>query len=166
MRKSFLLFALLPLAPIQANAQKNQIFAGYSAMLMEARPSGLTFINGWQGAYTYNISDFLGITADSSGDYGEVDSSRINFHTYLAGPEVRFVLPRHYTPFVQALFGESRESFQAIVTNKFSFSVGAGLDYEASKGVALRLIQLNFITGNFTQSSPESRLSTGIVFRF
>lgn len=158
--------ALFFLFPMMANAQKSDAFLGYSSQLMEARPSGFAFIHGWEGSYEYNVTEYLGLTADVSGNYGSVVNSRMNFHSYLFGPQLHFDLPRHFAPFVQTLIGESRESYQGIVTKKFSFSLGAGLDYRASPIIAIRLIQWNFITGNFTQSSAESRFSSGIVFRF
>jgi hypothetical protein len=166
MRRAALLVGVFLLVPLTAHAQKNEIFAGYSFQVMEARPSGFAVINGWEGSYTYKLSDFFGITADASGDYGTVVNSRMNFHSYLAGPQVQIPLARHFAPFVHALFGASRESFQGFITKKFSFADGGGLDYRASESFSVRLIQVDFITGNFTQSSPESRFSTGIVFRF
>lgn len=168
MRKSTCLcgIAFLLIFPLKANAQKSDVFPGYSSQLMEARPSGFAFIHGWGGSYTYNVSEYFGLTADLSGNYGSVVNSRMNFHSYLFGPQLHFDLPRHFAPLVQTLFGESRESYQGIVTKKFSFSLGGGLDYRASQNIAIRLVQWNFITGNFTQSSAESRFSSGIVLRF
>lgn len=168
MRKSICLCvtAFFLLFPLIANAQKSDVFVGYSSQLMEARPSGFAFIHGWEGSYAYNVSEYFGIAADVSGNYGTVVNSRMNFHSYLIGPQLHIELPRHFSPLIQTLFGESRESYQGIVTRKFSFSLGGGLDYRASQNIAIRLVQWNFITGNFTQSSAESRFSSGIVFRF
>lgn len=166
MRKAVLFMGVFLLLPLGAQAQKNEIFAGYSFERMEAHPSSMNFINGWEGSYTYNWTTFLGFTGDFSGDYGTVLNSRMNFHSYLIGPQVRIPLPRHFSPFVHALFGWSRESFQGIITRKSTSSVGGGMDFRVSQGFSFRLIQADFITGNFTQSSPESRFSTGIVLRF
>lgn len=166
MRKAALLVGIFLLVPLAAQAQKNEIFAGYSFQVMEAHPSGFAVINGWEGSYTYKVSSYFGITADASGDYGTVVNSRMNFHSYLFGPQVQISLSRHFAPFAHALFGVSRESFQSFTTNKFSFADGGGVDYRISESFSIRLIQADFITGNFTQSSPESRFSTGIVLRF
>jgi len=90
----------------------------------------------------------------------------MNFHSYLFGPQVQIPFPHNLTPLVHVLFGISRESFQGVITDKPSWGVGGGLDYRATQNISFRLIEADFITGNFTQSSPESRFSTGIVFRF
>jgi hypothetical protein len=166
MRKIALLVGIFLFVPLIARAQKNEIFAGYSFQPMEVHPSSMSLINGWEGSYAYNISPFLGFTADFSGLYGTLYNSHMNFHSYLFGPQAQISLPRHFKPFVHVLLGWSRESLQSVITRKFSVGVGGGMDYRASDNISLRLIQVDFITGNFTQSSPESRFSTGIVFHF
>ncbi|HEV2488773.1 MAG TPA: hypothetical protein VGT03_03110 [Candidatus Acidoferrales bacterium] len=166
MCKAALLAGILLFVPLAAHAQKNEIFAGYSFLRMEAHPSNMNLIGGWEGSYTYQLSSFYGINADASGDYGTVLNSRMNFHSYLIGPQIHIPLPRHFSPFVHLRFGWSRLSFQGIITDKFTSNVGGGMDYRASDSISFRLIEADFITGNFTQSSPESRFSTGIVFRF
>lgn len=166
MRKAALLVGMFLFVPLPAHAQKNDLFAGYSFMRMEAHPSSMAFINGWEASYTYQRWTYLGFNGDVSGDYGTVLNSRMNFHSYLIGPQVHIPLPRHFSPFVHLRFGWSRLSFQGVITDKFTSNVGGGMDYRASDNISFRLIEADFITGNFTQSSPESRFSTGIVFRF
>lgn len=166
MRKAALLVGMFLLVPLAAHAQKNELFVGYSFMRMEAHPSSMNFIGGWEGSYTYQPWTYLGFTGDVSGDYGTVLNSRMNFHSYLFGPQVQIPLPHNLSPLVHVLFGVSRESLQGIISHKFSSSVGGGLDYRALDHISFRLIEADFITGNFTQSSPESRFSTGVVFRF
>src|SRR5579864_1956761 len=135
MRKAALLLGLFLLVPLTARAQKNEIFAGYSFQVMEARPSGFALINGWEGSYTYKFSEFLGISGDVSGDYGTVLNSRMNFHSYLIGPQIQLPLPRNFTPFVDARFGWSRLSFQGLLTRKFTFNAGGGMDYKVTKNI-------------------------------
>lgn len=166
MRKAAILVATILLIPLATRAQKSEAFTGYSFQVMEARLDSFAVINGWDISYTYKVSDFLGISTNASGNYGTVLRSRMNFHSYLVGPQVQFPLPRNLSPFAHARLGWSRESFQNIITSHFSFNLGGGIDYRASKSFSVRLIEADFITGNFTQSSPESRFSTGIVFRF
>ena len=163
MRKSTCLcgIAFLLLFPLKANAQKSDVFLGYSSQLMEARPSGFAFMHGWEGSYTYNVSEYFGLTADLSGNYGSVVNSRMNFHSYLFGPQLHFDLPRHFAPLVQTLFGESRESYQGFVTKKFSFSLGGAstiglpklLRFGWSNGISLRETSLNLPPNRY--SPPE-----------
>ncbi|HEV2299581.1 MAG TPA: hypothetical protein VGR72_13830 [Candidatus Acidoferrales bacterium] len=166
MQRSAVLLTIFLLAPHIARAQKNEVFAGYSFQVMEARPSGFALINGWEATYTYKFSGYLGISADASGDYGTVTNSRMNFHSYLFGPQMEFPVVPKLMPFVHARLGWSRSSFQGLITRKPSFDLGGGTDYKASNNFSIRLIQADFITGNFTQSSPEIRFSTGMVFQF
>lgn len=163
MRKVALLVGVFLFVPLAAHAQKNELFLGYSFMRMEAAPSNVT-INGWEGAYTRNLSDFFGLTGDFSAHYGSVSGTRLNFHSYYGG--VQFRLPFRFSPFVHTLLGDTRLSFQGFVTNKFSVAVGGGVDYRASDNFYVRLIQVDHPTGAHTQTTPEARVSTGIIFRF
>ncbi|HKW88134.1 MAG TPA: hypothetical protein VJN21_05205 [Candidatus Acidoferrales bacterium] len=163
MRKIAVLIGIFLLAPLAAHAQKNEIFAGYSFMRMEAAPSNI-FINGWEGSYTRLFSQYFGIEGDASGHYGSSSGSRFNFHSLYGGAQFR--LPFRYSPFVHVMLGDTRLSFQGIVTNKVSVADGGGFDYRASDDFYVRLIQFDYLTGLHTQISPEFRVSTGIIIRF
>jgi hypothetical protein len=163
MRKAALLVGIFLLVPLAAHAQKNEIFAGYSFMRMEAAPSNIV-IGGWEGSYTYKLSDYFGITGDASGHYGSLFNTRFNFHSYYAGAQVS--LPLRFSPFVHFMVGDTRLSFQNLVTNKLSVAIGGGVDYRASSSFYVRLVQVDYLTGEHTQTTPESRISTGIILRF
>lgn len=163
MRKIAFLVGIFLMAPLAAHAQKNEIFAGYSFMRMEAAPSNI-FINGWEGSYTRLLSQYFGVSGDTSGHYGSSGGSHFNFHSYYGGVQIR--LPLRFSPFVHVMLGDTRLSFQGLVTNKISVADGGGLDYRASESLYFRLIQLDYLTGLHTQISPEFRASTGIVIRF
>lgn len=64
MRKVALLAGTLLFIPFAAQAQKNELFVGYSFMRMEASPSNVV-ISGWEGSYTRVLSPYMGITAQS-----------------------------------------------------------------------------------------------------
>lgn len=163
MRKAALLVGIFLLVPLAAHAQKNEFFAGYSSMRMEAAPSNI-FINGWEASYTRLFSQYFGIRGDTSGHYGSSGGSHFNFHSYYGG--VQFRLPLRFSPFVHTMLGDTRLSFQGRVTNKISLADGGGLDYRASDSFYVRLIQFDYLSGLHTQISPEFRASTGIVIRF
>lgn len=40
------------------------------------------------------------------------------------------------------------------------------MDYRASDSFYFRLIQVDYLTGAHSQTTPESRISTGILLRF
>jgi opacity protein-like surface antigen len=167
MRKLALLVGILLCVPLAARAQtnNNEVFAGYSFMPMDAFPprSG-PVISGWEGSYTFKLSDYFGLTGDTSGHYGSINNARLNFHSYYGGAQVS--LPLRFSPFVHVMLGDTRLSFQSIVTNKFSVAMGGGVDYRASPSVSFRLVQVDYLSGLHTQATPDSRISMGIVFRF
>lgn len=163
MRKAVVLAAIFLLVPLAAHAQKNEIFLGYSFMRMEAAPANVV-IGGWEGSYTRLFSPYFGLTGDTSGHYGTISNARLNFHSYYGGAQVR--LPLRFSPFVHALVGDTRLSFQGFVTNKVSVAVGGGVDYRASDSFYVRLVQVDYPTGLHTQTTPDYRISTGLILRF
>lgn len=158
-----LIFALF--APFAAHAQskKFEVFAGYAFHRVEGFPSNAN-MNGWEGSLTYKFTSYLGVTADTSADYGTLTNSRINFHTFYVGPQVS--LPRRISPFVHVLLGVSRSSVFGVTSKTFSTAIGGGVDYRATSLISIRMIQVDVITGATKNTSSDGRISTGIVFRF
>src|SRR5207244_9741467 len=84
------------LISLPALAQKAEVFGGYQYAHFDGGPNA----NGWNGSATYNITSFLGATADVSGAYG----SGLRVHTYTFGPTLS-AGKGSISPFVHALFG-------------------------------------------------------------
>ena len=129
-----------------------EVFAGYSYLRLYG-----TNNNGGQGAVTYNVNRWLGITGDVSG-YAGTNGSDSN-GLVLAGP--RFTYRRGpVTPFVHLLAG----GIFGGGDGAGAFGFGGGVDAKISKHVAIRLIEADYIATTFR--SNNGRISVGLVFRF
>lgn len=162
-----LMFALFTPLAAQAQARKFDAFVGYSFQRVEGFPSNAG-LNGWEGALTYKITPYFGLTADVSAQYGTMTaptvSSRMNYHNILVGPEVS--LPRKISPFVHVLLGDGRSSLFGVTSNTFAVAIGGGVDYHVSDLISIRMAQFDVITGATKQTSSDGRFSAGIVFHF
>ena len=160
----FILLCVL-FAPFATHAQskKFDFFAGYAFHRVEGFPSNAN-MSGWEGSLTYKFTPYLGVTADTSADYGTLTNSRINFHTIFVGPQVS--LPRRISPFVHVLLGVSRSSVFGVTSSTFSTALGGGVDYRATSLFSIRMVQVDVITGSTKNTSSDARISTGIVFHF
>jgi opacity protein-like surface antigen len=127
---------------------------------------------GLEATGEYNFTSRLGFVADVSGygGTGDVDSlaDHLRDYNYLFGPQWT---ERHLGPFdvfVRGLVGTShaRVSFnnsaggfacpngQTGATcenteNRFAYGAGGGIDLNASKHIALRLVQIDYIRNSF-----------------
>jgi len=109
-----------------------------------------------------------------------------NQFTYLFGPVAKYRLGR-FEPFGEALFGGAHSNFYVNACNantvlcgnlkpdstSFAMAFGGGLDLQATRRVAIRLFDVdfvrtgygnNFILGDSTQGN--FRVQTGVQFRF
>lgn len=107
-------------------------------------------------------------------------SSETSVHTFLAGPRFSYRKKERIAPFAHALFGASRRHAETEVifdsagrtffssnNTSFAAALGGGLDIELSKNIALRVVQAEYVlTRSFGFSGNNTRVSTGIVFRF
>lgn len=142
---------------------------------LEANPRGAG------ASLTYNFNRWLGLTADSSGNWGSGEitaADRIDdaiFYHVSAGPKL--TLRRHYvSPFVEALVGWhhlTSELFDG--DDRVGFMAGGGLDLNLGRHFAIRLLRADYVISNH-QFGPESvvpttevrgvRLQSGLVYRF
>ena len=90
MRKITLLLTLLMLGSLWASAQQSSskvdLFGGYS--YFNGSTSGLAgrySLNGWNGQGTYNVTHWLGATADFGGYYGSPFTLSANDYSFLFG---------------------------------------------------------------------------------
>ncbi|HKN36098.1 MAG TPA: hypothetical protein VJX16_22890 [Terriglobales bacterium] len=169
-------FFLSLMAMAQESASRAVVFGGYSYLR-----NGSNGSNGWEGQGTFNLTRFLGITADVSGNSRNLLSLPVpliapsvtqNFSEYLFGPTVSTGFGRSAV-FAHALFGVVRSSLDAGVSvpvvggisapvtsaSAFAMAFGGGLDLGLSKHIALRVAQVDYVR---SQLSGLDALSTGL----
>lgn len=194
-----LLLGLLA-APVMAqDAPKAEVFGGYSYLRLNSDTpatvslSGIN-LNGWNASVTGNFNKWLGVTGDFSGHYGSPSifgvEVKTKTHLFLFGPRVSYRKSDRVTPFAQALFGGARlngsTSLLSDSQTAFAMALGGGVDVKASKSVAIRLVQADYVLTRFKEASiacfanpllppcpvpgratqNNVRLSFGVVFRF
>lgn len=155
----FLSFLVVALVCLPAVAQKVEVFGGYQFTHLEPAYNA----SGWNASLTGNFKHVLGITADFSGAYKD----RVDFHTFAVGPVLTARLPV-VQPFVHALFGGATLSGFGESNTGFAMLLGGGLDIGFRRGLAFRLVQVDWISTRFdgNTSNSNGRASAGIVLKF
>jgi len=145
-----------------AFAQRMEIFGGAQFEHLQTSYNAV----GWNASLTGNFKHVLGITGDFSGVY---NSRRANssVYTYTVGPVISARLPV-VQPFVHALFGGATAAAGGIRDNAFAMFLGGGLDIGFRKGIALRLVQADWLMTKFgdQHQDRQGRVSAGIVIKF
>jgi len=149
------LFSFLVVAQ---EAPKAEVFGGYQFTHLEPSFNG----SGWNGAATYYLNNWLGVTGDFSGAY----KSGFNFTTFTGGP----VISSHkgkIAPFAHALFGGGHASAGGFSNTGFTMLFGGGVDMGGQR-IAFRMAQVDWMMNRFSgvTSSKNVRVSTGVMFRF
>ena len=140
-------------------------------------------LNGWNGSVAVNATSWLGGVAEVSGFYGMPTrtvtrtSVTLGMHeyNYLFGPRFTY---RHgrWAPFAHALFGRSHASVLigapevlqpiSVVETKFAMAFGGGVDVRVYHGLAIRLVQGDWLTTDFVGGHQKNiRVSAGFVFQ-
>ena len=170
------------------DSPKVDIFAGYS--YASAEVSNIS--KGWNGAVAVNFTNWFGVVGDVSGHYhsentagieGETVATKIHVYTYTLGPQLTMHIGR-VAPFVHLLAGIAHTSLSVSEhagnvnfsmsenSNGFAAIAGGGFDIEATRSLAIRLIQADY---NYIQfdaygvkglHSNAVRISSGVVIRF
>ena len=184
MRKFVFIFAAM-LSASGAFAQvpvptSGNVFFGYSYF---NTPIGVDrqSLNGWQGSVEGKVLPFIGIVADLSANYGNLNfvgpcpplpgpcaTVTVNSHidNLLFGPRVS-VPVGPVRPFAEALFGGTHVSTHDFGNdNSFATAVGGGLDFRMLRILAWRFQGDYIHTHLFNAPQNNVRLSTGIVLRF
>ena len=146
-------------AMAQEEYPKAELFGGYQ--FTHLGPS--LNVNGWNAAVNGNINRWVGVTADFSGSY----KGGGHMYTYMFGPAF-CVRTKTVTPFVHALFGGTTIGEGGGNGGAFSMGLGGGMDVNAGRHLALRLLQADWFllhAGGET-AKKNVRVSTGLVFRF
>lgn len=155
---------------------------GTACALVIVPPKAVTTnpnLNGWEVSATLKLIPFVGMTADFSEHTGTgLGASSAKYRTYLFGPELRF--PGPISPFAHILLGGAHVStttasisdspYNAVLGAKdtaFASAIGGGIDLKVLPFIAVRPIQIDFLTTRFGSSSQnQPRISAGLVLHF
>ena len=187
--------------PTAPGSHRLEAFGGYSYLHFNSGFSstqGLIGIlstsmgmNGWTIAGTYNVTNYLGATAEFSGQYaGDFfdlnhtfpgQPTRTHVHNFLFGPTLTYRKNTKIAPFARILLGDSHatilsEGFTS-TRDALALAAGGGVDYKVGNRLAVRLAQFDYIHSNFdyrnvfvnlsgfSTSQNHFRYSAGIVIK-
>ncbi|HZV90167.1 MAG TPA: OmpA family protein [Candidatus Binatus sp.] len=135
---------------------------------------------GAGASVTYDFNKWLGLTLDTSIDWGSGESTLAKkiddtaFSNLSIGPKITF-RHNHFSPFLEVLVGDQRlmpDAFHDV--DKLGVMLGGGLDLSLTRHVALRLIRADFVLSNYRYGPPSVastdirglRAQTGLVITF
>jgi hypothetical protein len=174
MRKLIVLGLLLGMSCFTAFAQESQmapkaeIFGGYQY----TRFDGGLNANGWNSSVTGNLNNWFGVAADFSGAYKSQSGASLHNYTYTFGPVVSYRHNQSFTPFAHFLAGGFHASVSSTGVSAsdsgFAMMFGGGVDVKVSRRLALRAVQLDWLSlrSNGVSNNNNMRLSTGILLRY
>lgn len=173
-----------------------ELFGGYSYVRFNTSGSFLTNsfsrstnLNGGSGSIALNFNKHWGIVGDIGGYHNGDVSNNVdaNLYSYLVGPRFSYRNSTRWTPFAQFMIGGVHSSVEipanllgnptsvTFTQNAFALTAGGGLDYQATKHFAIRLIQAEYFLTNFSAPSTVTglsvnrqnnlRISAGLVVR-
>ncbi len=163
----------------QDEHSKVDLFLGYAYVHFVPALSGNPSynFNGGGGAVTYNVNKLFGLKAEftqvGAGNLTVNSSTGLtslttsgNFFTYLFGPQLTFRNSSRITPYAHLLFGGAHSNVYGNIAaagsisttttitdatkEAFALAVGGGLDVRASKHVAIRLGQFDYLMTRFS----------------
>jgi len=171
-------------AVAQEQNPKFEAFGGYSLIHNSSNFFGNTSItfNGGGGSVSYNTKNWLGLVGDFGANHWNGYGLDSNLVTYLFGPKIAFRRDK-FTPFAQVLFGGAHISglpsgcllckVPTLSENSFAMTLGGGLDYDVTKHIAIRPVQIEYLMTRFSQTDTSSgppqnslRYEAGVVFRW
>lgn len=166
-----LLTASLPiLAQHQEELPKVEVFGGYSLL----RSDGHNF-NGWKTAVGFTLNRWAAIAVDGSGYYYSESTPhgklRENEYSLTVGPHLSLRNKSKLVPFAYAMAGGAWENSslgpESESGSGFAFETGGGVDWEISKAVSIRLIDVGAsVTHIHGTTFNKPKFTTGIVFMF
>jgi hypothetical protein len=178
--------ALALLALQHAAAQPIEVFTGYTVgQIKPGNDSNRNTMTGWNSSLTYYPRYRWGITTDFAGYYGTTSPTLVRAgngsavglspvsvrqHSFMVGPQVRFLRkPRFETSF-RALFGVARGHIPAAtysVSNETTSaaSVGNNFDITVNRKMAVRFSTGLYLTRFSGHSEKSLRFGIGPVFR-
>jgi hypothetical protein len=136
--------------------------------------------NGGSGYFVYNLNKTVGLVADFGGYANTRKGVDDKLLTYLFGPRFSYRHWEKWTPYAQFLFGGGYAWSGPTQTtqNGFATAAGGGLDYNFSKRISIKPIQVEYLmtqidaaalggaTKGFGSHQNDVRYSAGVVFKF
>jgi opacity protein-like surface antigen len=143
-------------------------------------PFGDFGAHGGAGSFAYNVTRYLGLTAELGGNHFQRNVNGLpisgGLTSYLFGPRLNLRRFNRFVPFGEFLIGGTHASSQLTGDqgqNAFAMALGGGVDVALTKNVAWRFAQLDYLMTNHAGSAlnPTARQNnfragTGIVFRW
>ncbi len=181
-------FGLLTLSAVVATAQETttpKVEVGLNYSWLHVNSANYDYQrtgNGGSGYVEYNLNRTVGLV----GDFGGYANTRAGINdkalTYLFGPRFNMRRFERFTPYAQFLFGgayawSGPNGFQQN-QNTFATAAGGGLDYNLSKRISIKPIQVEYVMTQFQSASlggstkgfgdhqNDVRYSAGVVFTF
>ncbi len=131
--------------------------------------------NGGSGYFEYNLNKTVGLVADFGGYANTRQGIDDKLLTYMFGPRFNWRHSR-LNPYVQFLFGGAyvwnSPTGVSTTQNAFATAAGGGLDYNLTKLIAIKPIQVEYVmtqidsARGFGSHQNDIRYSGGVVFRF
>lgn len=137
--------------------------------------------HGGAVSFAYNVSRFLGLTAELGAYHfkNTVSSTQVNsgeLTSYLFGPRLNLRKFDHFVPFGEFLIGGAHAGPQVtgnVSQSSFAVATGGGVDIVLTRYLAWRFAQVDYLMTNFSGPAlaPSARQNnfragTGIVFRW
>ena len=181
MRRLVLAAAALFLISVTAQAQEEyprlELFGGYAYFNSDQFPQQRESLNvpAFIVSAAGNVTKNVGLVGEINGNYGDVTIPNpgptrefaTNTYLFLFGP--RFTARRTgVNAFGHVLFGAARTSVDTFDSETdFAMAVGGGLDINASKEIAVRIVQADYVPIFASGDTANNfRISFGVVFRF
>lgn len=182
-----LVFVFSLAAAAQADAQDDPRIEGFVGYSVVHTSPGLTsvdafYANGGVASVALNLVGLGPIEAGVVGEVGGVYVNTVdgrtveaNAETYMLGPKVSVFRHARFTPFVQTLvgFAHSDAGFNGVTRNfnGLAFSPGAGVDWNATSHIGVRLAQVDYLLTRFPSDTNQVtwnnwRYSGGVTLRF
>jgi len=129
---------------------------------LEANPRGAG------ASFTIDFNRWLGLTLDTSTDWGSRETGLANriddaaFSNLSLGPKVTF-RTKHFSPFLEALVGDHRlmpDAFHDV--DKLGAMFGGGLDVNLSRHVALRVFRADYVISKPYELGPVGGQTTDL----
>jgi len=169
-------------ATAQESRKTTDVSLEYSYIRANPETRGLSNfnVNGGTASLAINPRGWLGIDGEFGGyRIGQIGSTSVNssFFTYMAGPQVYVHRFRHFTPFLQGLFGAAHSAGAGFGTpgtrTSFALATGGGIDIPYSKHVSIRFGPVDYLLTNFPETpgagrrvQDNLRVNAGLRWRF
>ena len=160
----------------QEDYPRAEIFGAYSVLMADPVVAGREIASGWQASASFNPHKNLGLVADFAGHYKRVTTDpflgatvKFQAYQYLFGP--RFIIRNSKgSGFVHALFGgatvRARVSGTSTSESAFAMGFGGGVDINAGKHLAIRVLQFDYLPVREAGVwSHSTRLAFGLVIK-